>query len=162
MRQKAFARWLGVSPTVVGRYLAAGHLHPPALRADGLLDTAEALAQLCQAGIVAEGAAARPELAADADSLEEARRRELTARASLRELELRVQRGELINIRQAEAVIFRAGREIRDTVQARPARVAATMAAQLGIDAGTLLRALEASTRELLEELAVEPAEAEG
>jgi hypothetical protein len=43
-----------VNRAAITRYLASGQTFPPAIREDGWINTAEAMAQLRQAGILAE------------------------------------------------------------------------------------------------------------
>jgi hypothetical protein len=83
----------------------------------------------------------------------EAQRRDAAAKAELRELELRQRRGDLVERRQAEAVAFQGARELRDAVLAWPGRHAAVMAADLGVEPGRMLRALEAGMKQMLRDM---------
>jgi hypothetical protein len=69
---------------------------------------------------------------------------------------LRLQRlkGELVDRARATALVFRLAREERDAWLNWPARVAALMAAELGIDAHPMQTVLETRVRAQLAELA--------
>jgi len=63
-------------------------------------------------------------------------------------------KGELVDRARATALVFRLAREERDTWSNWPARVAALMAAELGIAAHPMQKALETHVRAHLAELA--------
>jgi len=67
-----------------------------------------------------------------------ARARRLRALADRAELEARRLRGDLIDRAKATALVHRLAQEERDAILAWPARVAAEMAAELGVDAHRL------------------------
>ena len=75
-------------------------------------------------------------------------------KAQERQLRLRQMKGELVDRARATALVFRLAREERDAWQSWPARVAALMAAELGVDAAAMQLSLERYVREHLEELA--------
>jgi hypothetical protein len=76
------------------------------------------------------------------------------AKAHLARLKLQEHRGELVDRARATALVFRLAREERDAWLNWPARVAALMAAELGIDAHSVQKVIEAHVRGHLEELA--------
>jgi len=76
------------------------------------------------------------------------------AKAHLARLRLLRMKGELVDRARATALVFRLAREERDAWANWPARVAALMAAELGADAHSMQKALEAHVRARLAELA--------
>jgi hypothetical protein len=76
------------------------------------------------------------------------------AKAHLARLRLQRMKGELVDRARATALVFRLAREERDTWSNWPARVAALMAAELGIAAHPMQKALETHVRAHLAELA--------
>ena len=64
-------------------------------------------------------------------------------------------RGELVDRARAVALVFRLARQERDAWAGRPARVAALMAADLGIGAHAMQTVLESHVLAELRELAV-------
>lgn len=76
------------------------------------------------------------------------------AKAHLARLRLQRMKGELVDRARATALVFRLAREERDAWTNWPARVAALMAAELGVDAHAMQKALEAQVRTKLRELA--------
>src|SRR5262245_22397273 len=79
-----------------------------------------------------------------------ARAKKETAIAELRSLELREKQGELVDATAVQDAVFKRFREERDALQTWPARISAIIAADLGVDAGRLLVALEKHVREFL------------
>jgi hypothetical protein len=75
-------------------------------------------------------------------------------KAQERKLRLGRLRGELVDRARTSALVFRLARQERDAWIAWPARIAATLAAELGVDAHAMQTALERSVREHLAELA--------
>ena len=162
INKAAFARWLGCKPPMVSRWLQEGALHGDAL-ADGLILAPIALAQLVGAGrvlradpadaldatlAIAKGAAAR------GMSYDEARTATETLKAHHELLDLRERRGELVERRLAEGLLFSALREVRDAWLAWPNRVAATMAAALDVPPAALLGELDKAVRQQLADVA--------
>jgi hypothetical protein len=90
----------------------------------------------------------------DVLSFAEERARKERAVASLREQELEKRSGKLINREMAERAAFDFAREFRDGLTNWPARVAAVMAAELGVDQVRLHVILEKHLREFLAEFA--------
>jgi hypothetical protein len=75
------------------------------------------------------------------------------AKAHLARLRLQRMKGELIERARATAMVFRLAREERDTWVNWPARVAALMAAELGVEAHPMQKILETQVRAHLGEL---------
>src|SRR3954468_1602706 len=69
------------------------------------------------------------------------------AKAHLARLRLQRMKGELVDRARATAMVFRLAREERDTWINWPARVAALMAAELGVEAHPLQKILETHVR---------------
>jgi hypothetical protein len=76
------------------------------------------------------------------------------AKAHLARLRLQRMKGELIDRARTTAMVFRLARQERDTWINWPARVAALMASELGIEAHAMQKALETHVRAHLSELA--------
>ena len=76
------------------------------------------------------------------------------AKAHLARLRLQRMKGELIDRARTTAMVFRLAREERDTWINWPARVAALMASELGVEAHAMQKALETHVRAHLSELA--------
>ena len=87
-------------------------------------------------------------------SFVEARTAHEIAKAHLARLRLQRMKGELVDRARATALVFRLAREERDAWANWPVRVAALMAAALGVDPHTLQTALETHVRAHLAELA--------
>ena len=75
-------------------------------------------------------------------------------KARLRRMELQQKEGELVDRARATALVFRLARQERDVWLGWPARVAAMMAAELGLNAHALQTVLESHVREHLASLA--------
>jgi hypothetical protein len=71
-----------------------------------------------------------------------------------RRLKLQKLKGELVDRARADALVFRLARETRDAWVNWPARAAALIAAEVGIDPATMQKVLEAHVRAHLDELA--------
>ena len=71
-----------------------------------------------------------------------------------RRLKLQKLKGELVDRARAEALVFRLARETRDAWVNWPARAAALIAAELGLDPATMQKVLEAHVRAHLDDLA--------
>ena len=76
------------------------------------------------------------------------------AKAHLARLRLQRMKGELVDRARATAMVFRLAREERDSWLNWPARVAALMAADLGVDAHAVQKLVETHVRGHLAELA--------
>jgi len=97
------------------------------------------------------------ERATESESEAEARRRLTSAKADKAEIEARVRRGELVERAKAERAIFEFARRMRDVWTTWPARIAAPIAARLGVDPHAVEAALVAEVRRHLEEIARDP-----
>jgi hypothetical protein len=75
-------------------------------------------------------------------------------KAQERRLRLQKQRGELVDRSRAVALVFRLARQERDAWLGWPVRVAASMAADLGVSPHAMQTLLESHVRQHLEELA--------
>lgn len=76
------------------------------------------------------------------------------AKAHLARLKLQERKGELVDRARATALVFRLARQERDAWLNWPARVAALMAAELGLEPHAMQKALEIHVRAHLVELA--------
>ena len=76
------------------------------------------------------------------------------AKAHLARLRLQRMKGELIDRARTTAMVFRLARQERDTWINWPARVAALMASELGVEAHSMQKALETHVRAHFAELA--------
>ena len=76
------------------------------------------------------------------------------AKAHLARLKLQERKGELVDRASAAALVFRLAREERDAWINWPGRVAALMAAELGVEAHPMQKVLETHVRAQLSELA--------
>ncbi len=94
-----------------------------------------------------------PVLSAGGTTLLQARTVNEVVRVQLNKVKLSEKRKELVDRSQAIAHVFRLARTERDAWLNWPARVSATMAAQLDVDAHALHFAMEAAVREHLMEL---------
>jgi hypothetical protein len=80
----------------------------------------------------------------------EAKRHKEIELARLRRLDRQSREGELVLASVVHDAVFRCAREDRDALMNLPARIAPLIAAELGVDAGRLLVALERHVREFL------------
>ncbi|WP_158295628.1 hypothetical protein [Crenalkalicoccus roseus] len=163
LSQAAFARWLGCHPTRVARWVAEGRL---TRRQDGLIEAEAGVNELLASGTIlppsgedAEAIAPRVAEAIRAAapnlvSYDEAKAFTEILRAHRAHLDLRERQGELIRADLAEGLLFEAGRAWRDAWMTWPSRVAALMAAELGVAPAAMLAALERQVRAHLETLA--------
>lgn len=87
-------------------------------------------------------------------SFVEARTAHEVAKAHLTRLRLQERKGQLVDRPQALALVFRLARQERDAWINWPARVAAQMAVELGLDPHRMQKVLEAHVRDHLAELA--------
>jgi hypothetical protein len=84
----------------------------------------------------------------------EARTAREIAMAHLARQKLQERKGELVDRARATALVFRLAREERDAWLNWPARIAALIAAELGVDAHAVQKVIETYVRGHLEELA--------
>jgi hypothetical protein len=169
---RAYARQRGVSHVAVLRAVKQGRL---TLEPDGTVDPAKAdvswerSSDPARRKPIADKLRPVPEAAVGSvrDTLKEqglpasgnltfvqARTAHEIAKAHLARLRLQERRGELVDRASAAALVFRLAREERDAWINWPARVAALMAAELGVEAHPMQKVLETHVRAQLSELA--------
>jgi hypothetical protein len=168
---RAYARQRGVSHVAVLRAVKQGRI---VLEPDGTVDLAKADASWERSSDPARrkpGDKLRPVAEAAVGSVREtlkeqglpfsgsltfvqARTAHEIAKAHLARLRLQERKGELVDRASAAALVFRLAREERDAWINWPARVAALMAAELGVEAHPMQKVLEAHVRAQLNELA--------
>lgn len=176
MSEREYAAHAGVSRGAVQKARASGRL---VLHADGSIDAVASDARRAQAtdpsmqrrrqqpglrpvpeaalGAVSE--VLRDEglpapAAAGGMTYLQARTANEVLKAQERKLRLQTLKGELVDRARATALVFRLARQERDAWAGWPARVAALMAAELGIGAHALQAVLESHVRQHLGELA--------
>jgi hypothetical protein len=173
---RAYARHRGVSHVAVLRAIKQGRV---ALESDGTIDPQKADVSWERATDPARGKH-KPKASADKlrpvgeaavgsvrETLKEqglpadgnvtfvqARTAHEIAKAHLARLRLQRMKGELVERARATALVFRLAREERDSWLNWPARVAALIAADLGVDAHAVQKIVEAHVRGHLAELA--------
>ncbi|MBX6747228.1 MAG: elements of external origin [Acetobacteraceae bacterium] len=162
--QRELARRLGVSHTALQKAQRSGRIAP---EADGGWDVAKVRARLAEssdparktarlapppvaaprpvsAPVVAPVSPASPPPAADplpraaGSTFHDARTANEVLKAQERRLRLDERRGKLVDKARALLLVHRLAKEERDAILAWPARVAAEMAAELGVDAHRL------------------------
>lgn len=169
---RAYARHRGVSHVAVLRAAKAGRV---SLEPDGTIDPAKAdiswerstdpgrsrakpekLKPVAEAamGSVRETLKEQGLPASGNVTFVQARTAHEIAKAHLARLRLQRMKGELIDRARATALVFRMAREERDTWVNWPARVAALISAELGVEAHPMQKALETHVRAHLAELA--------
>ena len=169
---RAYARQRGVSHVAVLRAVKQGRV---ALEPDGTVDaakadaswerssdptcrkpTAEKLRPVAEAavGSVRETLKEQGLPASGNVTFVQARTAHEIAKAHLARLRLQERKGELVERAKATALVFRLAREERDAWINWPARVAALMAAELGVEAHPMQKLLETHVRAQLAELA--------
>lgn len=169
---RAYARHRGVSHVAVLRAAKAGRVY---LEPDGTIDPAKAdiswerstepgrskakpekLKPVAEAamGSVRETLKEQGLPASGNVTFVQARTAHEIAKAHLARLRLQRMKGELIDRARATALVFRMAREERDTWVNWPARVAALIAVELGVEAHPMQKALETHVRAHLAELA--------
>src|SRR6188508_1615283 len=145
---RAYARHRGVSHVAVMRAIKAGRVP---VEADGTIDPANADAAL---GSVRETLKEQGLPAGSNVTFVQARTAHEIAKAHLARLRLQRMKGELVDRARATSLIFRLAREERDAWLNWPARVAALIAADLGVDAHAVQKIVETHVRGHLAELA--------
>jgi hypothetical protein len=176
MSERAYAAHADISRGAVQKARASGRL---VLHADGSIDAAASDARRAQATDPAmQRGRPRPALrpvpdaavGAVSETLREqglpapqaaggmtylqARTANEVLKAQERKMRLQKLRGELVDRARATALVFRLARQERDAWAGWPARVAAMMAADLGLSAHAMQTVLETHVREHLGELA--------
>jgi hypothetical protein len=173
---RAYAKQRGVSHVAVLRATKTGRI---TLEADGTVDPAKADAQWARSTEPARAKSAQPKKTPEKlkpvaeaavgsvrETLKEqglpassnvtfvqARTAHEIAKAHLARLRLGRMKGELVERAHATALVFRLAREERDTWITWPARVAALIAAELGVEAHSVQKLLETHVRAHLAEL---------
>ena len=172
LSEREYARHAGVSRGCVQKARSSNRL---VLYEDGSIDAAASDVRRAQAtdpakqrgrhataarlvGWEAAGAT-QPELALRASSAGaitylQARTTNEVLKAQERRLRLQQLKGELVDRARAVDLVFRLARQERDAWLGWPTRIAASMAAELGVDAHTMQTVLEARVRQHLGELA--------
>ena len=173
---RAYARHRGVSHVAVLRAIKTGRV---TTEPDGTIDPAEADASWARSTDPGRAGptprpkpeklrpVAEPALGSVRETLREqglpagsrvtfveARTAREIAMAHLTRLRVQRMKGELVERDRATALVFRLAREERDTWINWPARVAALMAAELGVEPHPMQRVLETQVRTHLAELA--------
>ncbi len=168
---RAYARLRGVSHVAVLRAAKAGRIP---LEADGTVDPAKADAaweRTTEPHAAPRPRRMKPVAAAALSSVRETLREEglptgggvsfvqartahEIAKAHLARLRLQRMKGELVDRARATALVFRLAREERDGWINWPVRVAAMMAAELGVGAHAMQKVLETYVRSHLASLA--------
>jgi hypothetical protein len=172
--QRELARRLGVSHTALQKAQRAGRIAP---EADGAWDVEKVRARLAEssdptrktATLAAPKAApvaptaprhvSTPAISAPApdplpraagSTFHDARTANEVLKAQERRLRLDERRGKLVDKARALLLVHRLAKEERDAILAWPARVAAEMAAELGVDAHRLQTMMDTRLREHL------------
>lgn len=170
--QREVARRLGISHTALQKAQRAGRIAP---EADGAWDVEKVRARLADssdpvrktatlvqpAPPVAARPATPPPLAAPPaapdplpraaqNTFHDARTANEVLKAQERRLRLDERKGKLVDKARALLLVHRLAKEERDAILAWPARVAAEMAAELGIDAHRLQTMMDTRLREHL------------
>lgn len=169
---RAYARARGVSHVAVQKAIKAGHIP---VEPDGTIDPAKADAAWARStepgrsrakpeklkpvaeaavGSVRETLKEQGLPASGSVTFVQARTAHEIAKAHLARLRLQERKGELVDRARATALVFRLAREERDAWANWPARVAALMAAELGVEAHPMQKLLECHVRSHLAELA--------
>jgi hypothetical protein len=176
MSERQYAAHVGLSRGAIQKAKAAGRL---VFHADGSIDAAASDARRAAMTDPAKsrakpGAKMKPvpdtALSAVGDTLREnglaspatgggttflqAKTANEVLKAQERRLRLQKMKGELIDRARATALVFRLAREERDSWVNWPPRAAALIAAELGVEASAVQRALEIHVRAHLDELA--------
>jgi len=176
LSERRYAAHAGVSRGAIQKAKAAGRL---VLHADGSIDAAASDARrAAMTDPSKQRRASRPRMkpvpetavSAVADTLREhgltapqvgagttflqAKTANEVLKAQERRLKLQKMKGELIDRARATALVFRLAREERDVWVNWPPRVAALMAAELGVETPAMQEVLESHVRNQLQELA--------
>ena len=165
--QREVARRLGISHTALQKAQRAGRLAP---EADGGWDVDKVRARLAESSdpvrktadfvappasppprpTVAPAAAPDPLPRAAGNTFHDARTANEVLKAQERRLRIDERKGKLVDKARALLLVHRLAKEERDAILAWPARVAAEMAAELGVDAHRLQTMMDARLRQHL------------
>ena len=174
MSEREYAARVGLSRGAIQKAKAAGRL---VLHADGSIDAAASDARRAAATDPSKQRQEPPKLkpvpnaalSAVGDTLREnglpppatggatflqAKTANEVLKSQERRLKLQKLKGELVDRARAEALVFRLARETRDAWVNWPARSAALIAAELGLEPAVMQKVLEAHVRAHLDELA--------
>jgi hypothetical protein len=168
MSERDYAAHAGLSRGAIQKSKAAGRL---VLHADGSIDAEASEARRAVATDPSKSRPAAPAAAISAvgDTLREnglpppgtggatflpAKTANEVLKSQERRLKLQKLKGELVDRARAEALVFRLARETRDAWVNWPARAAALIAAEVGLDPAAMQKVLEAHVRAHLDELA--------
>ena len=168
---RAYARRRGVSHVAVMKAIKAGRIE---VEGDGTIDPAKADAAWAGSTLPNKAPVAESGLKPVADiavgsvretlkeqglpasgniTFVQARTAHEIAKAHLARLRLQRMKGELVDKARAQAMVFRLAREERDVWVNWPARIAALMASELGVEAHPMQKLLETYVRSNLSEL---------
>jgi len=145
--RRQYARRRGCAESAVRKAIATGRI---ALEADGTIDPERADAQWAATSEPARVG----HMSKASVTFVQARTATEVLRSQERRLKLQQMKGELVDRARAEALVFQLARQERDAWVNWPARAAALIAAELGIDPAATQKVLEAHVRAHLEELA--------
>ncbi len=169
--QREVARRLGISHTALQKAQRAGRITP---EADGAWDVEKVRARLADSSdpvrktatlvqpaqasprpvapppVVATPPAADPLPRAAQNTFHDARTANEVLKAQERRLRLDERKGKLVDKARALLLVHRLAKEERDAILAWPARVAAEMAAELGVDAHRLQTMMDTRLRQHL------------
>jgi hypothetical protein len=153
--QREVARRLGISHTALQKAQRAGRIAP---EADGAWDVEKVRARLADssdpvrktASLAAMVPAADPLPRAAQNTFHDARTANEVLKAQERRLRLDERKGKLVDKARTLLLVHRLAKEERDAILAWPARVAAEMAAELGVDAHRLQTMMDTRLREHL------------
>ena len=168
---RAYARRRGVSHVAVMKAIKAGRIEA---EGDGTIDPTKADAAWAGSTVPNKAPFAERDLKPVADiavgsvretlkeqglpasgniTFVQARTAHEIAKAHLARLRLQRMKGELVDKARAQAMVFRLAREERDVWVNWPARIAALMASELGVEAHPMQKVLETYVRSHLSEL---------
>ena len=170
--QREVARRLGLSHTALQKAAQAGRIAPEPgggwdvekvrARLAASSDPVRKTAAMAAPAVAPAPAAMRPTAppppadtlgtAAAGGSFHNARTANEVLKAQERKLRLEERRGQLVDKARALLLVHRLAKEERDAILAWPARVAAELAAELGVDAHRLQSLMDARLREHLAE----------
>lgn len=157
MSQREVARRLGISHTALQKAQRSGRIAPEPgggwdlakVRAS-LVETSDPVRPTASLASPAAAAAEATPTPAPTGNFQNARTANEMLKAQDRKLRLDERRGQLVDKARALTLVHRLAQEERDAILGWPARVAAEMAAQLGVDAHQLQKLMDTRLREHL------------
>lgn len=150
LSQRQYAKHLGLSRGAVLKMLASDRL---VLFPDGSIDAAASDLRRAETTVTMKRTTS-PSERPNALTYATARAEREALKTELCRLQLQRRRGELVDRQRAVATVFRLARQERDAWLCWPPRVAALMAAELGVSAHTMQRVLAHHVHRHLSELA--------